>query len=238
MIRKDDIIKIKLGVTIDGCVSLLERSYQYINEMTLLPVVENVFIKCQKICEKNMYSGNTNDEVRKLLEIELLENGFQFLENVISYQTFPDHLNTSESKYMILNYQKYYDDNGLLLSNDCFEFLENEVYHVILKFIKKDSSLATKTTHNSHIFRFNEYFYNLKMKSARDFHNTIKQEHSSNAFVLSKYNKSVINKLGFKECFENGILEEYPIEYTVDNSPVYSFGFTIIISKKRGVIAK
>lgn len=236
IIKNNDIVKIKLGVNIDGCISLLEKTYEFDDDQ-LKEILINLEERCKKICEKNMFNENTNDEVRKMLEIELLQAGYKSIENAVSYQTLDSHLNTSESKYMILNYQKYYDEEGeLVLPNNCFEFESGEFYNINLRFVKNELSLTTKIKHESHLYRFNEYFYNLKSKSGRQFYNEIIKNHNTNVFVYEDYKSKTINKIGFKESYENGILDELIIYYTGDNIPVYSFCFTVFVSNKRGII--
>jgi len=239
------IVKIKLGVNIDGCISLLQKTFKFINEtklFTQIDEINNLEEKCRKICEKNMFNGNTNDEVRKLIEIELLQNGYQAIENCVSYQTFENFLNTSESKYIILNYKKYYDENDQLIepTNDCFEFLNGEVYHVNVHFVSndKDNFCLTTCKENPDMYRLNEYYYSLKTKSGKAFYNLIRNNHLSNPFLLEDYSDQPINKLGFKECYDNGILSELPILHTKENIDVYGFTFTIVISNKKGIIVK
>lgn len=239
------IVKIKLGTNIDGCISLLSRTFKFTKEtgtLTQTDEIRDIEEKCKKICEKNMFNGNTNDEVRKLIEIELLQRGYQTIENCISYQTFENHLSTSESKYMILNYTKYYDENDELIepTNNCFEFLNGEVYHVNIYFVsnENDDYCLTTCKDNSDMYRLNEYYYSLKTKSGRTFYNLIQNNHGTNPFVYENYTNQPINKIGFKECYDNGILTELPILHTKDNINVYGFIFSIVISNKRGIILK
>jgi methionine aminopeptidase len=239
------IVKIKLGCNIDGHISLLEKTFQFSKGDYKLKELNNISEleeKCKKICEKNMFHGNTNDEVRKLLEIELLEKGYQPIENCISYQTFEDQLSTSESKYMILNYKKYYNENDELMfpPNLCFEFLNSEVYHITIKFVsnENDKFCITDYHHDSHLYRLNEYYYSLKTKSGKHFYSQIKKESNTNPFIFEDYKTLPLNKIGFKECFDNGVLDEFPVYYANNGVKVYGFTFTMMISNKKGVLVK
>lgn len=238
------IVKFKLGTNIDGCISLLEKTFKFSKDIWMFsekPDISDLEEKCKKICEKNMFNGNTNDELKKLLEVELLSKGFQAVENCVSYQTFENHINTSESKYIILNYQKYFDDDdNVILPNTCFEFLNGEVYHVTIRFVsnEEEKMCLTKSLGNSHLYRLNEYYYSLKSKSGKNFYSKIKSNHSTNPFNYTNYTNESSNKIGFKECFENGILDELEILYTEKGVDVYGFTFTVVISNKKGIIVK
>ena len=238
------IVKIKLGTNIDGSITLLEKTFVFDEKEYKLCEISDISAieeKCKKICEKNMFNENTNDELRKLLEIELSSNGYQPIENCISYQTFENHLITSESKYIILNYQKYFDDDdNVILPNTCFEFLNGEVYHISVKFVKNDEQTYSITNHkhDCHLYRLNEYYYSLKTKSGKNFYSKIKSNHDTNPFNYTNYTNEPTNKIGFKECFENGILDELEIPYTKKGIDVYGFTFTIVVSCKKGIIVK
>lgn len=237
VIKEDDVIKIELGVNIGGCIAM------YGNTLTLRDseVHEeyiNLLNELQKMVVQIMKEGETNDEVRVNVESLCSEHNCVPVENTINYQHLEGQLRTADSKYIIFNYKKYYDmeDNLVTEPNDCYEFEEGEVYTVSLK-IHKETDTKYKREHEALIHRFNDYFYNLKLKSAREFLSKVKSKVGNNAFISSKFLESTRDKLGFKECIDTGILEEYPVTYLEDsNVIVYSKVFNVLVLKDKSYL--
>lgn len=241
-IKCGDIVKIELGVHISNCVANLGRTI-YVRERDV--EVSEQYVNCIRLLEdleksivKSIQDGETNDEVRIMIESKCTESNCFPVENTISYQ-HTDIL--TDAKYMILNYQKRYDINDNLLGepNTCFEFLKDEVYTINLTVVPNDLEQYDETfheymtKHEPHIYRFNGLFYNLKLKMSRDFCSKVKSEWGTSAFDISKYKENGKDRMGMKECVENGILESYPVLYTKNKIPVFSRKFTIVVKENR-----
>lgn len=238
IIKPGDTIKIDLGVNICGCIAILGETVT-INEPSehQQKRIKLLNSLAKTIC-KNMKAGTTNDEIRIMLESKCTENGCFPIENCVSYQQIDGQLHTQESKYMILNYQKYYGDDDKLLveQNICFEFLPNEVYNINLVITderENDEKAPYKETHLPHIYRFNEFFYSLKLKSSREFCRKTKNKIGTNAFVLNDFAQTIKDKLGVKECIGSGILTSYPVLYNRDKSHVFHKKFTVIVKEDK-----
>lgn len=237
-IKEGDTIKIELAVNIGGCIATYgntivkgEKSEEQRKYINLLDDLTKDVINTIK-------SGETNDEVRIAVESKCTLNDCFPVENCTSYQSLNGQIATPESKYIILNYQKYYDEDDMLAveENLCFEFEEGEVYTINLTIIpEKDENEehVYREEHDSHIYRFNDYFYNLKLKSSREFCNNAKSKHGNNAFDITSYQNNIKNKMGIKECYENCLLENYPILYNKDGYHIYHKKFTIIVDKNK-----
>lgn len=235
-IQPNDVVKIELGVNIGGCIAMLGKTIVYNNDPNndIIVFLENIRHKIVK----EMKAGNLNDDVRMLVESMCADNGYFIVENCMSYQQLDGHPKTEESKYIVFNHQKYYDDEDNLIvePNDCFEFEENEVYTINLVIGKEEGNVKYVEPHGHHIARLNEYFYNLKLKNSREFYSKTKQKFGNNAFYLDQ--SSVVSKIGIKECYENGILDMYPILYIKEKLPIYHEKFTVIVSKDKGQMLK
>jgi len=238
-IKVNDVVKIELGVNIGGCIATLGKTVNYNNEpdseiVTFLESLEKKIVK-------ELKSGNLNDDVRILVESECADKGYFLIENCTSYQQLNGHPKTEESKYIVFNHQKYYDDEDNLVveTNDCFDFEENEVYTINIV-IGKDlgSNVKYIEPHSSHIARMNEYFYNLKLKSSREFYSKVKFSHGNNAFYLDNYNQEYTSRIGIKECSDIGILDMYPVQYIKGNMPLYHKKFTVVVGKDKGISLK
>ena len=244
-IKEGDVIKIELGVNLDGCVSnfgetLVKTESRYNQYLDILN-------KLQEKITKRLRIGKTNDDIKRSIESYCIEHECFPVENCISYQQIDGHSKTSYSKYIVLNHQKYYDDdNSLLVESDtCFEFEEHEVYNINLSIFPKTdditdlNDLRYTEPHNSHIYRLNEYYYALKLKSSREFFSTIKTKHGNNAFYIGDYLTNPKYKIGIRETVDVGILDELPIRYIWNKKeqlPVFHKKFTVIVGKSTGIL--
>jgi methionine aminopeptidase len=242
-IKDDDIIKIELGVSIDGCISRLAETFT-INDNQEVKKITNFLDKIQKELLKKIKHEETADEMRILIESKCTENNIFPIENCMSYQQLEDYLTRDDLKYMILNYRKYYDMNDYLISpeNINYEFEEHDIYTIdlsVIPTVDDDETIKYKYKEESHIYRLNEYTYSLKLKSSKAFYNQVKNNHKNYGFDISLYNKDAKNKMGIKECMNNNILDSYPIKYiTPAHIPVITKKFTIIVCKDNSKLLK
>lgn len=239
-IKEDDVIKIELGVSIDGCISVLGDTFT-ISENDHINDAIKFLDKMQTEIVKKIRHEETADEVRMYFESKCTDNDVFPIENCMSYQQGPGILRGDDYKYMIFNYKKYYDANDYLISleNINYEFEEHDVYTINLSVIPtQDEEVKYKNIHESHIYRFNEYVYSLKLKSSRAFHSQVKSMHGNYGFEILPYLSDVKNRMGMKECVDNGILEKYPVVYVQPNVPVITKKFTILVGKKNSKVVK
>jgi methionine aminopeptidase len=246
-IKQGDIIKIELGVNIGGCIAVLgetliyedasqddEKVANYIKYMNLLEELKGNVIKL-------LIAGNINDDIKIMIESKCTEGGCFPVENTISYQHLDAQVQTFESKYIITNYQKYYDDDDNLAvqENVCFEFEEGDVYTINLCIIPNDYEQMDETTHtymephDPHIYRFNDQYHAFRLKMTRDFVNAAKNVHGTNAFNCLSYKQDSRYRVGIKQCLESGILDYYPVLYSKDKYPVLHKKFTVVVGDKK-----
>lgn len=240
-IKDDSIIKIELGVSISECISVLTETFSIVENKQLDKI--NTFLQhLQKEIVDRISHEETADEIRMYIESQCTENNVFPIENCTSYQHEDGFLYTDDSKYMILNYKKYYDKNDYLISLDNinYEFEKNDVYTINLSVIPTDieENIQYKTSSDSHIYRLNEYEYGLKLKSSRAFYRDVKVTHSNYAFLYDDYSSSSLHRLGIKECLTHNILNKYPITYINKNIPVISKKFTIIVGDEKSKLLK
>jgi methionine aminopeptidase len=242
-IKTTDIIKIELGVSISGCISILADTF-IIDDNPEIKRIIDFLDNMQQDLVKKIKHEETADEMRILIESKCTENNIFPIENCMSYQQSEGYLNGETLKYMILNYRKYYDNDDYLISpeNINYEFEENDIYTINLSVVPTNNEIEDfkyKNNGESHIYRFNEYTYSLKLKNSRNFYNQVKLNHKNYAFDISPYYKNIKNKMGIKECLNNNILETYPILYIQpSNIPVITKKFTIIVGKNNSKVIK
>jgi methionine aminopeptidase len=260
-IKLGDVVKIDLGVNLGGCISVLGETIIYngmnINEANKQEQTEDEIGKeymcylellddLSKCIPALMIPGNINDDVKIMIESKCTEAGCFPVENTVSYQHLDGQMKSFDSKYIITNYKKYYDNDDYLIveENICFEFELGDVYTVNLTIIPNDYDQSDETTHfykqyhEPHIYRFNDDYKNLRVKMSRDFHATAKKEHGTNAFNCISYKNDSRKRVGIKHCLENGLLETYPILYSKDKRPVFTKKFTLIVGDGKCVTLK
>lgn len=238
LIKSGDIVKIELGVTIDGYIGIIGETFVAGQPDHLKK--ELLFLdQLSEDIAFNLTAGETNDTLRIFIETECTENGIYPIENCISYQQFENHIKTDDSKYMILNYRKYWDQDDILVSEDnlCFEFEENEVYTINITCAVNDAKdkkdIKYKEPLEPRLFRFNEINYQLKLNSSRMFFNQVKSNHRNYVFDATEMKKNPKMKIGMKECLENGILESFPILYANDPVQIIHKKFTMTVKTAR-----
>ena len=254
-IQNGDVVKIEIGVNISDCIINLGETIVY-NDITssenkdleiLLYEKHGKYLELLEILKNDLLedikTGETNDEIRINIESKCTEYGCFPINNCTSYQHLDGQVRTDESKYIVCNYKQEndsninIDNNGFYLDNSCFEFEEGEIYTIHLKIIPNDEENNDETKHkyykleDSHIYRFNDNYYDLKLKSSREFYSVIKKKYSTTPFNYLEYKNDKKYRLGIKECLKNGILEEYTILYSKDKLPIYHKKFTIIVGK-------
>lgn len=252
-IQNNDVVKIKLGVDIDGCIVMHGDTFVYkVNDekVTVETEQENEYVtflnKLKSNVVKKIRKGNTNDEVRIYIESHCTMNKCFPVINCKSFEHFNDQIYNDDGKYMILNYKKQYDKNEyLVMENDCFEFLENEIYTINLSIVPDDSNDIIKNLTKRDMYynqsmsllhRLSDNYVGLKLKSSRMLFSTIFAKHNYNVFNLQDYKKDIKLKLGIKECMDNKVLNHLPVCFTGSLMPVYSATFTICVNKKESTI--
>ena len=248
IIKEGDIIKIELGVNISGCIAILGETIiklknqdningKYDNDDNIKNSIKYItFLNKLKDDIVNMIEiGETNDEIRINIESKCIENDCFPLENTTSYQHLNDQLRTDESKYIILNYKNTDEIDENIVDNLCFEFEEGEVYtiNLVISPLENESIDVVKCVelHEPHIYRFNDCFYNLKLKMSREFCSIVKKKHSLNAFNCLPYKENAKYRVGIKEAYDHNILEKYPILYNKNKNKIFHKKFTIVVGR-------
>jgi methionine aminopeptidase len=256
IIKEGDVVKIELGVTISGCIIVLGETIIKLNKQDNIngkydedsDIKDNIkyitFLNDLKDDIVDMIKvDELNDEIRIHIESKCVENYCFPIQNTTSYQHLDGQLHTDDSKYIILNYKNTDTDlddfdkrDTNIKDNFCFEFEDGEVYTIHLVISKSiDEDVVRRKCvelHEPHIYRFNDYFYNLKLKMSREFCSIVKKKHSINAFDCLPYKEIGKYRVGIKEASEHNILEKYPILYDTNNV-VFHKKFTILVGKDR-----
>jgi methionine aminopeptidase len=238
IIKKGDIVKIKLGVDIDGYIAMYCNTFIYNED-------DNEYISflnnMKKEIIKNIYNQNTNDEVRIFFESKCTDNDCFPIINCKSIQHDENVLKNELPKYMIFNYKKIYDNNDYLVQdNECFEFLENEIYTINLTIIPiSDNDDNDKLIREpSNLYKITDIHRTLRVHGARQLYSKVYEKHYNNIFNINDYITDIKLKVGLPECIKTGIFEELPVYCTKNKQPVYSTTFTICVQNKKSLVLK
>ena len=164
-ISVNDVVKIDLGVNIGGSIARLGETIVYNLESDKYIEFLNGL---QRDVIKYMKAGMVNDDIKMMIESKCTNMGCFPIENCTSYQH-----NTElemDVKYILLNFKKYYDedDNLVVNPNICFDIEDGDIYTMDLTIIPNNEETGTEHIYTcnteSHIMRYNEFFYNLKLK--------------------------------------------------------------------------
>ena len=170
----------------------------------------------------------SNDEMALYIQKKCIKARCYPVENCKSHQFNEGMLFSDDSKYVMLNYiKKYNEEDYLVEPNDCYDLEDGEVYTMNVSVIQDtEETVKYKTDFTPGLAFFNDIVYKLKMKSSRAFYSRVKTLKGRNVFLLDEFSSGG-DKLGRKECINNGILE--PLHSRYANVPVYSIKFTVKI---------
>lgn len=239
-IEESDLLKIEMGVHIDGYVAVLCHTYLVKNTKNIKDKekkarVMKAAIESAREILKIMKPGKLNKEIVNILN----ESAKEFSCNLPisdSFGSIPGVLSHQVSKNIIDNYNT--DEVGIIhrfILNrenplyDCtmneLELEENEVYVIDIVF---SSGTGRIEKEESTIFRkIYPYKENLKLKCSKDVIRNFK-----NLFPQVLENIEPRTKLGLKECLEKGILEEYPICKEKDDEYIARIKYTVIVKEE------
>lgn len=249
-IKSGDVVKIELGVNIGEAIAILGETVEAPSDSkshgAYIQFLNDIAPKIAKMmCTKNNDPVTnevlTNDDIRIFIESSCTNNGCFPVENCVSYQMFPGQLLTENSKYIITNHQQYYDDDDVPLTpqNICMDLEKGEIFTINLTIVPEvDGEVKYVQPNEPHVFRFNGNFYNLRLKSSREFCAKAKGKHFTNAFWSGEYSDSPKMRIGIKESEECGILDGFEVFYTKDYIPVYHKKFNVIVGEKEGQMLK
>lgn len=252
-IKDDSIIKIELGVQIDGFCAMYGDTFM-LNEKQNERCKEilDFLDQLSKDIPKVMKMGDTTDDVRLFIESKCTDLDIFPVENAISQQQMRFN-ELFDNKKIILHHQKYYDTNDYETTepNVNYELEEHDVYDINLTVIpdleyeeltkynlSKTTSHVYTIPHEPHIYRFNGCFHDFKLKASREFASHMKEKHSNYGFDYTYYKTNPKYRMGMKEAKDNLVIEEYPVMYSKDKLPVLFKKFTVLVQKSRTIPLK
>ena len=236
-IKRGDLVKISIGIDMLDCVAYLTESFCVSREPKDDPRDDprdhpdyekiEFLNKLQQTILEKIKPGEISDTIKQLIESKCTNKDVFPIENcLIKHHNDPEF----EPKDTLLNYKKIYNKNDELLTfNYCYEYEEGDVYTFETSIVDNVDNVddEVKTTYKklneTHLYKFNENYYSLKLKSSKEFYNIYKKLYNCNVFELQN------DHFGKKECITHEILNDLPI--VVCNKNVVTKKYTIIVTK-------
>lgn len=241
IINEGDILKIELGVHIDGFPANIVYSTilnSTDNKLLITDKRANAMKACieaSKELIKILKPGKTNTDVVKVMEKCAEKYGCK-LPLCNEYGAIPGVFSFQMSRYICDGYNDDEDDefvHRFILSRENLnydysmremEFEENEIYAIDIlmstgtgKLVGTDKTDIYKRNHENRVL--------LKLNSSKTTLNLFNRER----FPISLQNKDTRIRLGLKECLEKKLLEKYSIVKEKEGEYIARIKFTVII---------
>lgn len=234
-LKDGDLVKLDLGVHIDGFAALVATSFLFKQEFK--EDAKEVDEKKQKVMAaahtasecaiRMMKPGTKNTEITDMLKTISEEFGCECLEGVLSHEL---------RQYVI-------DGENTILSKtaperqvDEFELEPNKVYAIDIVMSSGSGKGIRKEEYPTTIYkRVVENTYNLKAKTARALLKQINSDHPTYPFSLRNFQENKTRTLaGLVECMKHELLADYPVLHEKNGEYVAQFKFTCIVRPNQG----
>lgn len=241
-LKEGDLLKIELGVHVDGYPSLIcfssligDENQKYNDKRA---DVMNAMIKASKEIIGVMKPGKTNFDVVKILDKYAEKyNCHTPLYNNMGNELAPGIMSYQVSRYVNDGYNDDYDEyvHQFILNRENnnydftmreYEFEEDEVYAI-------DITMCSGTGKLNEVCETNIYKRKqdmktlLKLKSARETLNLF--NHECFPIVVNKDSRT---KLGLRECLDKKLINKYSVVGEKEGEYVARMVFTVLIKKK------
>lgn len=227
-VKENDLVKIELGVHIDGYAAVLGHTVSV--GATLDSVVTGATADvvlaahyCAEAALRLIKAGNKNDQVTDA--IKKISDSYKCtpIEGMLSYQLKRYQTEADTDKQIVLNpteAQKKETKN--------VEFAVHEVYAMDV-FITSGSGKTKELDVTTTVHRRTDENYQLKMKASRAFYSEVCNRFTLMPFTLRAFEEETKARMGLKECVTHELLQQYPVQQDADGKSVAQFKFTILI---------
>ncbi|ORX93563.1 Creatinase/aminopeptidase [Basidiobolus meristosporus CBS 931.73] len=225
-INVGDLVKIELGVHIDGYVASSAHT-TIVNPNPQAPVTGRA---SDAICAayfgleaamRTLKVGNKNTDVMKVISDAAAVFGCSPVEGTVSSQVKRFLLNGNKT---ILNYSEEHNVEE-------YVFEENEVYTLNI-FMSTGEGKVNELEHKPTIYQRDvNQSYSLKLKAARALFNHINETFSVFPFPIRMVEDARL-RLGLQECVNHQLLTPYPIYTEKRGEYVAQFKLTVVLTPK------
>jgi len=231
-LKEGDIVKLDLGVHIDGFAALVATSFVYgVDELkSVEEKKQKVMLAAHTASEcaiRMMKPGTSNIAITEMFKKVSEEFGCECLEGVLSHEL---------RQYVI-------DGENTILSKTSperqveeFELEPNKVYAIDVVMSSGTGKGQRKEEYATTIYkRVVENSYQLKAKTSRALLKQINSDFPTYPFSLRHFQENKTRTLaGLKECMNHELLADYPVLHEKNGEFVAQFKFTCVVRPKQG----
>jgi len=224
-----DIIKVDLGVQIDGFAALVATTFQVGGGEISGKKADAVAAAwtAAECAIRLMKPGTTNTQITKMFQAVAEAFGCNCLEGVLSH----------ELKRFVID-----SDNTILSKEnpesvvDEFALEPNKVYALDVVMSTGLGKAIRKDIYPTTIYkRVVENQYQLKRPSSREFLTKVNKLYPAYPFNLRNFQENQSRaRLGLKECLSHELLSDYPILHEKDGEFIAQYKFTCIVRPNQG----
>lgn len=256
IIKEKDIVKIELGVHIDGFIAVVgytlyikkkkkeeeKKSLEEDERISLEEREEKIKKILKALSEagkeiyKNMKPGKTNKKIQKILESKEekyeckipIYNEEKKIPGIISYQISRNIIDGNNENEENMHRMILSKENEKYgYTMQELELEENEVY--IIDIVYGTTSKIYIEKKDTHIYKKTDIKNELKLRSSKEVMKKFDDKLPKN---MEKYSNDGKIRLGIRECINKKVIEEYPATKTKNNEIVGRIKFTVIVKKE------
>jgi len=228
-LQNGDLIKIDLGVQIDGFASLVATTFQ-VGGGPIEGAKANAMAAAWTGAEcaiRMMKPGTSNEQITEMFQKVADSFGCQCLEGVLSH----------ELRQFVID-----GENTILAKPsperqvEKFELQPNKVYAIDVVMSTGEGKAIRKDVHDTTIYkRIVENQYQLKNKTARQFLKQVNTDFPAYPFTLRNFTETLTRaRAGLKECLAHDLLSDYPVLHEKENEFIAQFKFTCVVRPNQG----
>jgi len=224
VIADGDIIKIDLGVHVDGFIAV--AAHTVVAQSSAGPITgeaANVIAACQAAANallRMVRPGKSNAEIPAVLEKIAESYGCKLVEGVMSHQM----------KQFVIDGNKVVltKPSPELRPEEC-KFEEHEVYAIDVAMTTGEGKTVMKDERQTCVYkRALDQNYQLKMKASRAVFSEINKKYPTMAFNIRGLESKGV-RLGLTECLNHELFSTYPVLHTKDGSVAAHFKATVLL---------
>jgi len=224
---KGDIVKIDLGVHVDGFIAVVGHTVQVgAAPSPEAPIGEDLGNLmhaghvCSEVATKLIRPGNTNQQVTQAWA-KVAENfKVNLVQGTLSHQM---------KRYVI-------DGNKVIILReelenkvDDFTFEVNEVYAVDIALSTGDGKPKESELRTTVFKRAVDKSYRLKMRASRYLFNEVNSKFPTLPFTLRAFEDEKMARMGVVECQKHELVTSYPVLFEREGDKIVHFKFTLLL---------
>lgn len=223
-LQDGDLIKIDLGVQLDGFASLVATTFQ-VGGGPITGAKANAVAAAWTGAEcaiRMMKPGTSNESITEMFQKVAADFGCNCLEGVLSH----------ELRQFVID-----GENTILAKPsperqvEMFELEPNKVYAIDVVMSTGEGKAIRKDIHDTTIYkRIVENQYQLKNKTARQLLKQVNSDYPTYPFTLRNFRETLTRaRAGLKECLAHDLLSDYPVLHEKDNEFIAQYKFTCVV---------